>query len=76
MPAPKPPQPMDTDEDFKYSRELQLLAEMGFTGGVSPAFDKATCKRLLNETKGNLKEVVFLLSGASQVNAGNEFHRE
>lgn len=42
--------------DEKYSNQLAMLLEMGFT-------DIPLCKRLLMETKGDVKQVVLLLSG-------------
>lgn len=64
-PSP-PPQPKKDSkkQPFKYSREATLLKEMGFT-------DDRTNRRLLEETKGNLKEVVFLLSVNTAVSTGN-----
>jgi len=51
-PAPAAPQPNGGEE---YSQQLALLMEMGFT-------DAVVCKRLLKETKGDIKSVIVMMS--------------
>lgn len=48
--------PNAANQDVKHAHALAILLEMGFS-------DVATCKRLLEETNGDVKRVVLMLSG-------------